>query len=43
MLSRGLIKEKGVHAPEGVIPHKEFIKELGKREMYVYLDGKRIN
>ncbi len=43
MLFRGLIKEKGVHAPEGVIPHKEFIRELGKREMYVYLDRKRIN
>ncbi|NCO11335.1 hypothetical protein CO038_02950 [Candidatus Pacearchaeota archaeon CG_4_9_14_0_2_um_filter_39_13] len=43
MIKNDLIKEKGVFAPEAVIPHKLFIKELGKREMYVYLDNKRIN
>jgi len=43
MIKNDLIKEKGVFAPEAVIPHKLFIKELGKREMYIYLDNKRIN
>jgi lysine 6-dehydrogenase len=43
MLKKGMIKEKGVYSPEAVIPHKEFIKELGNRKMYVYLDDGRIN
>ncbi|MEK6914368.1 MAG: saccharopine dehydrogenase C-terminal domain-containing protein [Nanoarchaeota archaeon] len=43
MLRNGKIKQKGVYGPEAVIPHKEFIKLLGDREMYVYLDNKRIN
>lgn len=43
MLFKEKIKEKGVHAPEGVVPHKEFISELGKREMKVYIDGRKIN
>ena len=43
MLKEGKITETGVHAPEGVIPHREFIKELGRRQMYVYINGKRIN
>ncbi|MBI3334143.1 saccharopine dehydrogenase NADP-binding domain-containing protein [Candidatus Pacearchaeota archaeon] len=42
MLYSGIIKETGVHAPEGVIPHRAFIKELGKRGMHVYVDGKKI-
>lgn len=43
MLRNGLIKKKGVYGPEAVVPHKEFIKELGDRNMYVYLDNRRIN
>lgn len=43
MLKDGKIKQKGVYGPEAVIPHKEFIKELGDRNIYIYLDGKRIN
>lgn len=43
MLRNGIIKKKGVFGPEAVIPHKEFIKELGKRKIYIYLDGKKIN
>jgi lysine 6-dehydrogenase len=43
MLKRGLIKQTGVYAPEVVIPQNIFFKELAKRKMYVYQDGKRIN
>ncbi|MCI0415004.1 saccharopine dehydrogenase NADP-binding domain-containing protein [bacterium] len=43
MLRRGLIKHKGVHAPEAVIPPEGFFRELAKREMYVYEDGRKIN
>jgi lysine 6-dehydrogenase len=43
MLKRGLIKQTGVYAPEAVIPKDMFFKELAKRKMYVYQDGKRIN
>ncbi len=43
MIKEGLVNATGVHAPEGVIPHRAFIKELGKRQMYVYVNGSRIN
>ncbi len=43
MLKNGLIKEKGVHSPEKVVPYKEFFKEIAKRKMYVYLNGRKIN
>ncbi len=43
MLKNGLIKEKGVYAPEAVIPQNEFFNQLAKRRMYVYEDGKRVN
>lgn len=43
MLKNGMIKEIGVYGPEAVVPQKDFFKELAKRKMYVYLDGKRIN
>ena len=43
MLKNGLIKQKGVYAPEAVIPQKIFFNELSKRKIYVYEDGKRIN
>lgn len=43
MLIKGMIKEKGVHAPEGCVPVKEFFKELAKRKMIVYENGRKIN
>ncbi len=43
MLKEGLIKEKGVYGPEAVIPQQGFFKELAKRSMYVYENGKKIN
>lgn len=43
MIKNGLIKETGVYAPEAVVPHKEFFKQLSRREMYVYMNGKRVN
>ncbi len=43
MLRRGLIKQKGVHAPEAVVPQEAFFRELAKRKMYVYEDGRQIN
>lgn len=43
MLKKGLIPYTGVHAPEAVIPQDAFFKELSKRRMYVYQDGKKLN
>lgn len=43
MLYNSLIKERGVFAPEAVIPHRLFIRELGKRKIYVYVNDKKIN
>ena len=43
MLKDNLIKEKGVYAPEAVVPCKHFFKELAKRKMYIYENGKKIN
>ncbi len=43
MVKKGMIKEKGCFAPEAVIPPQPFFKELAKRKMYVYENGKRIN
>ncbi len=43
MIHKKLIKEKGVHAPEGVVPQEAFFHELGKRKMFVYENGKKIN
>lgn len=43
MLERGLITQKGVHAPEAVIPQKAFFQELAHRKMYIFEDGTQIN
>lgn len=43
MLKSHEVKESGVYAPEAVIPCKPFFKELAKRKMYVYMNGKKIN
>ncbi len=43
MLKKGMIREKGVYAPEAVIPCGPFFKELSRRKMYVYENDRRIN
>ena len=43
MLKKGVIKEKGVYAPEAVIPCEPFFKELSRRKMYVYENNRKIN
>ncbi|MBI5803524.1 saccharopine dehydrogenase NADP-binding domain-containing protein [Candidatus Pacearchaeota archaeon] len=43
MIKAGLIKEKGSFSPEGVVPTEYFFKELAKRKMRVYENGKLIN
>jgi len=43
MIKKGIIKEKGAFSPEGVVPPEPFFKELKKRKMIVYENGKQIN
>ncbi len=43
MIKEGVIEQTGVYAPEAVVPHGAFFRELGKRKMYVYKNNKRIN
>lgn len=43
MIKNGIINEKGVYAPEAVVPINSFFKELAKRKMFVYENGRRIN
>jgi lysine 6-dehydrogenase len=43
MILRGEIIEKGVFAPESVIPPEPFFKELGKRKIFIYKNGEIIN
>ncbi len=43
MIKEGIIKEKGVYAPEAVVPCKPFFKELAKRKMFIYENGRKIN
>lgn len=43
MLKSGVVKNRGSFAPEAVIPEKPFFKELAKRQMHVFENGKRIN
>ena len=43
MVKNGVIPDRGVFSPEFVVPHEPLFKELAKRKMYVYEDGKRIN
>ncbi|HLC31999.1 MAG TPA: saccharopine dehydrogenase C-terminal domain-containing protein [Candidatus Nanoarchaeia archaeon] len=42
MIKKGMISQRGVCAPEAVIPHKIFINELSKRNMHVYINNKKI-
>ncbi len=43
MILEGKIPEKGMFAPEFVMPIEPFFAELAKRKLWVYEDGKRIN
>jgi len=43
MLKNKLIKEVGVYGPEAVVPQKIFFKELAKRGMHIYHNGRKIN
>ncbi len=43
MIKKGIIKEKGCYSPEFLIPVGSFFKELRKRKMIVYENGKVIN
>lgn len=43
MIKKGIIKEKGSFAPEQVVPVENFFKEIKKRKMLVYENGKVIN
>ena len=43
LVKKGLIKERGAFAPEAIIPPEPFFKELRKRKMVVYENGKIIN
>ncbi|MEK6760814.1 MAG: saccharopine dehydrogenase C-terminal domain-containing protein [Nanoarchaeota archaeon] len=43
MIKKGVIKERGCFAPEGVVPPEYFFKELKRRKMIVYENGKQVN
>ena len=43
MIKNKLITLPGVYAPEAIIPSEIFFKELAKRKIYVYENGKKIN
>ncbi|MDP3901536.1 MAG: saccharopine dehydrogenase C-terminal domain-containing protein [bacterium] len=43
MIKNGRINKRGSFAPEGIVPEEPFFKELHKRQMAVYENGKKIN
>ena len=43
MIKKRIINEKGSFSPEAVVPPEIFFKELKKRKMNVFENGKRIN
>ncbi|MBI3952460.1 MAG: saccharopine dehydrogenase NADP-binding domain-containing protein [Candidatus Doudnabacteria bacterium] len=43
MIKSGLISEVGVFAPEFVVPPEPFFEELGKRKIWIYENGIKIN
>ncbi len=43
MIKKGVISTPGSYAPEAIIPTEEFFKEIGKRNMIIYENGKQIN
>ena len=43
MIKNGVIKERGSFAPEALVPPEPFFKELRKRKMIIYENGRVIN
>ena len=43
MIFKNEIPDRGMFSPEFVIPPIPFFAELGKRKLWVYKDGERIN
>ena len=43
MIADGVIPERGFYTPEFVVPPEPFFAELGKRKLFIYENGKRIN
>lgn len=43
LLFRGEVSELGITAPEACVPSHSFFKELAKRKIIIYKDGKRMN
>jgi len=43
MIKNGIVKKKGAFAPEAIVPPEPLFKELRKRNMIVYENGKIIN
>ncbi len=43
MIKNKIVKNSGSYAPEGIIPEKIFFKELRKKQLTVWQDGKLIN
>ncbi|MBX4212461.1 saccharopine dehydrogenase NADP-binding domain-containing protein [Candidatus Pacearchaeota archaeon] len=43
LIHRGSINKPGSYSPEAIVPPQEFFKELRKREMVVYENGRVIN
>jgi saccharopine dehydrogenase (NAD+, L-lysine-forming) len=42
MIKKGIISERGAFSPEFVVPPVPFFKEIVKRKMHVYKNGKKI-
>lgn len=43
MIKKGIIEDKGTFSPEGCVPPQPFFRELRKRKMIIYENGKVIN
>lgn len=43
MVKNGEITGNGFHSPETIVPPKPFFKHLGKKKIYVYDNGRKIN
>lgn len=42
-VKNGVVTDRGVFGPEGIIPPQPFFEELARRKMRVYLNGEKIN
>ena len=43
MIKNGIIKEPGMYSPEFIVPPQPFFEELGKRQIWVYENGRKLN